>query len=239
MTKEEALKIAALGHNMTAHAEVAATCTTAGNSAYWSCSRCGKYFSDAEGEFEIAPDSWVIAATGHDYGELIAEAAATCTADGLTEGSHCSVCNEVLVKQEVVKTGGHQWSKGETVKQPTCVDAGELVFVCTVCNEKRSELLPATGLPTFGNWETSMPAAPGVAGPICRTCAIGDADGDGELTSADARLALRASVGLTEKGDLEKDSAGYLACDVDHDGEVTSGDARLILRASVGLEKLS
>ena len=64
----------------------------------------------------------------------------------------------------------------------------------------------------------------------------GDADGDGKLTSADARLALRASVGLKEAGDVEKDSAAYLACDVDGDGKVTSADARLILRASVGLE---
>ena len=69
--------------------------------------------------------------------------------------------------------------------------------------------------------------------------AYGDVDGDGSITSADARLALRASVGLTEKGDVEKDSAGYLACDVDGDGKVTSADARLILRASVGLEDAS
>ena len=66
--------------------------------------------------------------------------------------------------------------------------------------------------------------------------APGDVDGDGSITAADARLALRASVGLTEKGDVAKDSAGYLACDVDRDGKVTSADARLILRASVGLE---
>ena len=64
----------------------------------------------------------------------------------------------------------------------------------------------------------------------------GDVDGNGKIESADARLALRASVGLTEKGDVAKDSVGYLACDVDGDGKVTSADARLILRASVGLE---
>ena len=64
----------------------------------------------------------------------------------------------------------------------------------------------------------------------------GDVDGDGKLTSADARLALRASVGLTEKGDVTPGSAGYLAADVNGDGKVGSDDARLILRASVGLE---
>ena len=67
--------------------------------------------------------------------------------------------------------------------------------------------------------------------------APGDVDGDGELSSGDARLALRASVGL-EKA-IAKGSDAWLAADADGDGEVTSGDARLILRASVGLEDAS
>lgn len=52
----------ALGHNMTEHAAVAATFTNAGNSAYWSCDRCGRFFSDAEGTAEIAENSWIIPA---------------------------------------------------------------------------------------------------------------------------------------------------------------------------------
>ena len=63
----------------------------------------------------------------------------------------------------------------------------------------------------------------------------GDVDGDGEITSADARLALRRSVSLE---DYPEDSAAWFACDADGDGQVTSADARLILRASVGLETL-
>lgn len=66
--------------------------------------------------------------------------------------------------------------------------------------------------------------------------APGDVDGDGEISSADARLALRRSVMLE---DYPEDSAAYSACDADRDGEVTSADARLILRASVGLETLA
>ena len=61
----------------------------------------------------------------------------------------------------------------------------------------------------------------------------GDVDGDGELTSGDARLALRASVKLE---DYAEDSASYIAADVDHNGTIESSDARLILRASVKLE---
>ena len=53
------------GHPLTAHAAVAATCTTAGNTAYWECEICHKYFSDENGVTEIAANSWVIPATGH------------------------------------------------------------------------------------------------------------------------------------------------------------------------------
>lgn len=70
--------------------------------------------------------------------------------------------------------------------------------------------------------------------PAANAAAVpGDIDGDSKATSADARLALRASVGLEQFSAAQKTSA-----DVDFDGKITSADARLILRASVGLEKL-
>ena len=56
-----------LGHQLTMTPASGANCTTAGNSAYYTCARCGKYFSDANGQYEIAANSWVIPATGHDY----------------------------------------------------------------------------------------------------------------------------------------------------------------------------
>ena len=52
-------------HEMTYYAAESATCTEAGNSAYWYCPDCGKYFSDAEGNAEIEENSWVIPATEH------------------------------------------------------------------------------------------------------------------------------------------------------------------------------
>lgn len=61
----------------------------------------------------------------------------------------------------------------------------------------------------------------------------GDVDGNGNVTAADARLALRRSVGLEPKlTDVQ-----LKAADVDGKAGVTAADARLILRASVGLEK--
>ena len=39
----------------------------------------------------------------------------TCTDPGLTEGSHCAVCEAVLTPQEPVKMLGHNWGKGSYV----------------------------------------------------------------------------------------------------------------------------
>ena len=53
--------------------------------------------------------------------EVVVDAAvsATCTEDGLTEGKHCSKCDEVLVKQEKVTALGHTTETG----------------TCTRCNQ--------------------------------------------------------------------------------------------------------
>ncbi len=56
------------GH-LKAVSATAPTCTNYGNSAYWECDVCGKYFSDAQAETEIEKDSWEIAPTGHHYAE--------------------------------------------------------------------------------------------------------------------------------------------------------------------------
>ncbi len=57
-----------LGHKLTAHVEVAATCEKTGTKAYWSCDTYDKLFSDAEAKTEIE-DVEVIAALGRDYSD--------------------------------------------------------------------------------------------------------------------------------------------------------------------------
>lgn len=61
----------------------------------------------------------------------------------------------------------------------------------------------------------------------------GDVNGDGNVTAADARLALRSAAKLEE---LTADAKN--AADVDNDGKVTASDARVILRAVAKLEEL-
>lgn len=46
---------------------VLATCEINGNTEYYKCTDCDKYFSDANATTEIEENSWVIDAIGHDY----------------------------------------------------------------------------------------------------------------------------------------------------------------------------
>jgi len=66
-----------------------------------------------------------------DYGK-----AATCIYTGLTNGSHCSACNTVLVAQEVIPAKGHTPSAIWTITDtPTCTEKGTKVRYCTVCDK--------------------------------------------------------------------------------------------------------
>ncbi|MGM9667809.1 MAG: InlB B-repeat-containing protein [Eubacteriales bacterium] len=88
-------------HSLTSVEAKEATCTESGNTAYWMCSVCGKYFSDENATVEISLTDTIIPAHGHT--EVVDEAVApTYDNTGLTEGKHCSVCNTVLVEQQIV-----------------------------------------------------------------------------------------------------------------------------------------
>ena len=86
---------------MTATPEKSVTCTEDGNIAYWYCADCDKYFSDKDGYAVITLEDAIIESTGHT---VVVDPAKepTKTETGLTEGSHCSVCKEVIVAQEVL-----------------------------------------------------------------------------------------------------------------------------------------
>ena len=70
---------------------------------------------------------------------------ATCLTSGLTEGSHCSVCNTVIVPQQVIQPKGHKWDNGEVTIQPSCSTSGEKVYHCKNCGQTKSETIPILG----------------------------------------------------------------------------------------------
>ncbi|MBQ2062661.1 MAG: InlB B-repeat-containing protein, partial [Oscillospiraceae bacterium] len=89
-------------HTMEYVAAAAPTCTAAGNTAYYHCTGCNKYFSDAAGENEITLASTVIAALGHDYVATVTPP--TETQQGYT--THvCSRCGDTYVDTYVPALG--------------------------------------------------------------------------------------------------------------------------------------
>lgn len=88
-------------HEMQATEAKAETCTKDGNIAYWHCNLCDKYFADVNGSRVITFEDTIIPAKGHTV-VIDPAVPATETSTGLTEGSHCSVCEEILVPQIVI-----------------------------------------------------------------------------------------------------------------------------------------
>lgn len=118
--------IPAKGHSMTKTEAKAATCTEAGNSEYYTCGNCGKFFSDADGKNEIAKDSWVIKALGHDFtGAWVNTDAAghyhKCTRCDVTDtvvkhtysGKPCDKADNCTVCGYVKAAGVHAWGTAE------------------------------------------------------------------------------------------------------------------------------
>ncbi len=131
---------------------------------------------------ELAP------AKGHNA-VVDAAVASTCSKTGLTEGSHCSVCNEVLVKQNTVPTLPHTPGK-----EATCTSNQ----ICTVCSTVLKYALP----------HTSAVAATCSAQAVCDVC--GNAYGEllphtpgPEATCSSAQTCTVCNAVIAEKLDHE------------------------------------
>lgn len=83
----------------------------------------------------------VIPTSGHVIAKLPAKAQ-TCKNEGLTEGEKCSVCNEILVAQEVIAP--HFMSLMDEL-DPTCTERGMKKYECEKCDHVQVEVLEAYG----------------------------------------------------------------------------------------------
>ncbi len=129
-------------HTLTATPAKEATCTEAGNTAYWTCSVCKKVFSDNSGNRETTKERTVVAAKGHTLTKHAA-AESTCSQEGNTEYYSCSVCNknfsddkganEVTTISTPKKAHTLQKVDG---REPDCDETGiKAHYACTVCHE--------------------------------------------------------------------------------------------------------
>ena len=149
---------AATGHDLTKTEAKAPTCTETGNSEYYTCAACGKFFSDAEGANEIAQNSWVIAATGHDLSKPEAKAP-TCTESGNSEYFTCAACgkffsdaegaNEIAKGSWVIAPLGHDYTQvidpSHLSTAATCTGDAVYYVSCSRCQANGAETFAAPG----------------------------------------------------------------------------------------------
>ena len=124
--------------NSTSAVTTAATCEAVGTRTY------SAVFTE-EG-FENQTTTEEIQATGHTEVIDVAEEA-TCTEAGKTAGKHCSVCNKVIVAQDVITAKGHA-EVVDTAVAATCTEAGKTEGKhCSVCKKVivAQEVVPAKG----------------------------------------------------------------------------------------------
>ncbi len=157
------------GHALVETEAQAATCTAEGHTAYWTCSNCGKLFSDAEGKTEITIEETVTPMTDHTWGDWAVTTPATCEAAG-EETRACSVCGTEETRE--VEATGHNWSDWMTVTAATCTAVGSEERVCAndPSHKETREIAVNKDAHAWGEWEP-------IASPTCtengvkvRTC---------------------------------------------------------------------
>ena len=124
-------------HNLTLVPAKAPTCTEKGNTAYYTCDGCDKWFEDATGASEITDKTSVIlAATGHSASDW--------KSDNTAHWKECTVvgCGVIIEGSKAAHTAG-EW----IIDTPaTATTSGSKHKECTVCGyTMTTETIPATG----------------------------------------------------------------------------------------------
>ena len=124
-------------HNLTLVPAKAPTCTEKGNTAYYTCDGCDKWFEDAAGASEITDKTSVIlAATGHSVSDW--------KSDNTDHWKECTVvgCGVIIEDSKAAHTAG-EW----IIDTPaTATTSGSKHKECTVCGyTMATETIPATG----------------------------------------------------------------------------------------------
>lgn len=159
--------------------EIPATCTEDGSyDSVIYCSVCKTH--------KISSESVTVSATGHfdknndskcdncnneiecvEHNPVVdAAVSATCTSDGLTEGSHCSLCNATIIAQQVIPALGHSYEY--TTEGALVYDVAENSYSglkisgsCSVCGEsvEITEFTVNSDNGTISFGENTLPAA--------------------------------------------------------------------------------
>ena len=179
-------------HNLTLVAAKAATCTTAGNSAYYTCDGCDKWFADATGSVEITDKTSVkIPALGHTAGT-------EWKSDDTNHWHECSRCHDKKDEaahdygsDNVCDTCGYDKTVPHThnltlvaAKAATCTEGGkEAYYKCEGCGKFYEDVLGTKEITDLASWgniakiahttkQTVTKATPTANGKIVNYCSV-------------------------------------------------------------------
>ena len=183
-------------HNLTLVAAKAATCTTAGNSAYYTCDGCDKWFADATGSVEITDKTSVkIPAPGHTAGT-------EWKSDDTNHWHECTVagCGVIIESTKsahdygsdnVCDTCGYDKTVPHThnltlvaAKAATCTEGGkEAYYKCEGCGKFYEDVLGTKEITDLASWgniakiahttkQTVTKATPTANGKIVNYCSV-------------------------------------------------------------------
>ena len=179
-------------HNLTLVAAKAATCTTAGNSAYYTCDGCDKWFADATGSVEITDKTSVkIPAPGHTAGT-------EWKSDDTNHWHECSRCHDKKDEaahdygsDNVCDTCGYYKTVPHThnltlvaAKAATCTEGGkEAYYKCEGCGKFYEDVLGTKEITDLASWgniakiahttkRTVTKATPTANGKIVNYCSV-------------------------------------------------------------------
>ena len=183
-------------HNLTLVAAKAATCTTAGNSAYYTCDGCDKWFADATGSVEITDKTSVkIPAPGHTAGT-------EWKSDDTNHWHECTVagCGVIIESTKsahdygsdnVCDTCGYDKTVPHThnltlvaAKAATCTEGGKKAYYkCEGCGKFYEDVLGTKEITDLASWgniakiahttkQTVTKATPTANGKIVNYCSV-------------------------------------------------------------------
>ena len=192
-------------HTLTPVAAKEATCTEAGNIAYWFCDDCDKYFSDAEAENEITQAQTVISALGHKWSALW-------TGGAQGHWHECDVCHEAdsVVAHADANTDGVCDVCGYTISaeepdpdDPIAVEGITLDKTTATVEEGATVTLTATVTP--GNatdktvtWSTSNEAIATVSGGVVTGVKAGEVTITAKAGDKSATCTVTVTAAATE-----------------------------------------
>ena len=179
-------------HNLTLVAAKAATCTTAGNSAYYTCDGCDKWFADATGSVEITDKTSVkIPAPGHTAGT-------EWKSDDTNHWHECSRCHDKKDEaahdygsDNICDTCGYAKTVPHThnltlvaAKAATCTEGGKKAYYkCEGCGKFYEDALGTKEITDLASWgniakiahttkQTVTKATPTANGKIVNYCSV-------------------------------------------------------------------